>query len=360
MAIAARWGTRFELSAGRGRIVDRDGHVVARLRDGATDDDADDDGRAWVRGAPGHELWVEPAPAPHPIYGPALQLVSAGRPCTVMGAVHWDAPMEIPPVAEPGALPTHTGTALLNLISACAAAAGVTRVRYRGPYPTPALYASLAQCFVPLGDEAAFTAGAGELLLAPRMTTAAVEFAPAPFERWWPSPRIGVQARQHIERVFVDGASFDRAAAAVRRLVADDSDPGALRAELWFGDARWAVVAELSADGALRRGPLPLPAIDDPIVGQEVPTPLRRALAELIADAAPAPLAPLLPQVLEGAVLRWGDAGLHAVRATDDGAVLHAALWRTLRPHGAARLALAMAEALTPWAVAAAVRAAAR
>ncbi|MBK7539681.1 MAG: hypothetical protein IPI49_30895 [Myxococcales bacterium] len=349
MTIEARWGTRFELSAGRGRILDRAGHEVARL----------DGERAWLRGAPGHELSLEPAPAPHPIFGPALRLVSAGRPCTVMGAVEWAAPTTIPPVAEPGALPAHTGTALLNLISACAVAAGVARVQYRGPYPTPALYASLAQCFVPLGDEATFTAGAADLLLAPRMVASAVAFTPAPFERWWPAPRVGVQARQRIERVFIDGAAFDSSGAAVRRLVAAEDDPGLLRAELWFGDARWAVVAELSDEGAPLRGPLALPVLDDPIVGQEVPAPLRRALAELIVDGAPAPLAPLLPRVLERATIRWGDAGLHAARATDEGALLHAALWLTLRPHGGARLALAMAEALTPWAVAAAVRAAA-
>lgn len=343
----ARWGTRIELEAGRGRIVDRDGVEVARV----------DGERAWVRGAPGCELALAPG-VDHPIFGRSLELTSGGRLCSVMAAVDWAAPRLIPPVAEPGALPAHAGTALLNLLAACAAAAGISEVGYRGPYPTSALYGSLTQCFRAHGDEASFTAESGALLAAPRMAQAPVTFSPAPFARWWPSPRIGVQARAAIERVLVDGAAFTSSTSTVRRLVRADDEPERLRAEVWFGDARWAIAAELTADGGLVRGPLPAPPIDDAIVGQEVPLALRRALADLICDAAPAPLAPLIPAVLERARLRWGDAGHSPVVTSGDTVTLHAALWLHLRPHGLARLALAMAEALTPWAVGAAVRAA--
>jgi hypothetical protein len=284
-----------------------------------------------------------------------------------MGAVRWELPTSIPPVAEPARLPPLTGSLLLNWLAHCAAAAGVPQLRYVGPYPTPALYASLCQAFEPVGpdgEEAAFTAAAAELLGAPRMATAPTAFAPAPFERWWPSARVGVQARHRIERVFVDGVAFERSAAAPRRLVERplegdgrrDGEGDGLAAELWFGDARWATLAELSAEGALLRGPLPLPPIDDPIVGQVLPPPLCRALASLLVDAVPSPLAPLVEPLLTSAELRWGDAGAAALRAVPGGAILHAALWLTLRSHGPARLALALAEALVPWVTAEAVR----
>ena len=399
MATTARWGSRIDLRQGGGELYDRHGECIVRI-DGA---------RLWLRGAPGRELTVEPAPgrardagggrlgrvggeraaghgadadasadadadadAEHPVFGRRLQLCSEGQRCSWMGEVSWSAPASIPPIADPARLPPLTGTMLLNTLACCAAAAGIAELRYVGPYPTPALFASLQQCFLPLGSEADFTAAAAELLLAPRMIAAPVAFRPAPFERWWLAPAlgaigaIGVQAREHIERVFLEGASFERSPTAMRRLVerqAGDASgaPAApyLAAELWFGDTRWATLAELALDGTWHRGPFSLPRVDDPIVGQELPLPLRRALATLIADAVPAPLAPFVSPLLERATIRWGDAGTAALRAsaTDATSVtLHAALWITLRPHGPARLALALAEALTPWVIATAVR----
>lgn len=347
-----RWGTTVELGEAGGTIRDRHGVLVARI----------EGGRAWVRGAPDRELTVEP-PAPgeaeHPLFGRCARLVSGGELRSLMGEVRWAAPRAIPPVAEPARLPPLTGTCVLNLLAHCAQAAGVAGLYYEGPYPTPALFQSLRQSFTPLGDEAAFTARAEELLLAPRPERAPVQFLPAPFERWWPAPRLGLQAREHIERVFIDGAGFERSPTAIRRLVehgADGEGGPRLAAELWFGDTRWATLAELTLDGEVRRGPSPPPPIDDPIVGQELPLGLRRALAQLIADAVPAPVAPLVEPILERSVIRWGDAGASTVRGEPGGAILHAALWITLRPRGAATLALALAEALLPWVVSEVVR----
>lgn len=350
MTVPFLFGARSHWNATGGELVDRTGAASVR-REGE---------RLWIYGAPGRELLVEPAnaEAEHPVFGRCLRLSSDEELCSVMGAVDWARPASIPPVAEPARLPAMTGTMLLNAIALAAAHAGISALRYVGPYPTAALYASLGQCFVASASEEEFTAEGLELLVAPRMAEAPVDFTPAPFERWWPTPRIGLQARRQIERVFVDGAAFERGGSGVRRLVARDADERVadspdedrvLAAELWFGDARWAVLAELSPSGDVRRGPLPLPALADPILGQEVPLSLRRALASLIAEAVPAPLAPLVAPLLETAHIRWGDAGTSALLATGDDVLLHAALWITLRPHGAARLALAIAEALTPW-----------
>jgi hypothetical protein len=364
MAVTFCFGAQSRWEAGAGELRDQQGTPCLRL----------EGERLWVSGGPGRELVVEPevgapgdaARAEHPVFGRCLRITSDGQLRSLMGAVDWAAPASIPPVAEPARLPALTGTMLLNAIALAAATAGLSALRYVGPYPTAALYASLRQCFAASGSEEQFTARGDELLLAPRMAEAPVAFSPAPFERWWPTSRLGVQARQQIERVFIDGAAFEREGAGVRRLVdrgPDGDEAGAasredrvLAAELWFGDARWAVLAELSLAGEVLRGPLPLPVLADPIVGQELPLPLRRALATLIAESVPAPLSPLVAPLLEAANIRWGDAGTSSVRATGDDVTLHAALWLTLRPHGPARLALAIAEALTPWITARAVQ----
>ena len=357
MRITGRWGSQLEITGGSGTLHDRNGERIVRM----------DSGRIWLRGGPGRELTVEPpgpGDEPHLIFGPCARLLDGDRMCSLIGDVRWTAPQSIPPVEAPGRLPPLTGSLLLNWLAHCALAAEIPSLSYVGPYPTPALFASLRQCFTPLGDEAAFTAEAETLLLAPRMTPAPVAFLPAPFERWWVSTplgtRLGVQAREQIERVFLDGFSFERSSSAIHRLV-EHPDPtrataGTLTAELWFGATSWAVLAELSAEGELLRGPLPPPPIDDPIVDSEIPLPLRLALATLIADAVPAPLVSFVEPILARTPMRWGDTGLSALRPNERGLILHAALWLSNREAGFAHVVLAMASALTPWVIAEALR----
>lgn len=343
MSTIARWGSQIEVGSGRALIRDRSGSVVARL----------DSDRAWLQGAPGREIEIAPDRDGHIIFGPCARITQHGELCSLMGAVDWRAPATIPPVASPAQLPRLTGTMVLNLLAHCAAAAGIASLRYVGPYPSSALYASLTQSFVALDSETVFTAAGPALLVAPQMLEAPVDFRPAPFERWWPGHEVAVQARATIERVYVHGASFERSPTALRRLV-ERGDT--LAAELWFGDALWATVVELDREGALRRGPLSLPLIEDPIVGAEIPLGLRGALASLIIDTVPDVLAAMVAPILATSTLRWGDAGMDAVQVSDGVVMLHAGLWMSLRSHGAARVALAMAEALTPWVVAEAVR----
>jgi hypothetical protein len=360
MRSTGRWGSQLEINDGSGTLHDRNGELIVRM----------DGGRIWLRGGPGRELTVEPRPddEPHLIFGPCARLLEGDRLCSLMGEVQWKAPQSIPPVESPARLPPLTGSLLLDWLAHCALAAEIPSLSYVGPYPTPALFSSLRQCFTPLGDEAAFTAEAETLLLAPRMQPAPVAFLPAPFERWWiyshlgshlASP-LGIQARAQLERVFLDGASFERSTTALHRLV-EHPDPtrataGTLAAELWFGETPWATLAELSPEGELLRGPLPPPPIDDPIVDSAIPQALRLALAGLIADGVPGPLASFVEPILARTPMRWGDAGLSAVRTDARGLILHAALWLSNRAGGAGPVALAMASALTPWVIAEALR----
>ena len=94
------------------------------------------------------------------------------------------------------------------------------------------------------------------------------------------------------------------------------------------------------------------PPADAAPAGQALPPALVAALIDLIADALPPPLA---AAALADAPIVWGDAGLAAARDVGAQVIVHVGLWHHLAPHGLARVALGLAEALTPIAAARAV-----
>jgi YD repeat-containing protein len=338
-----RYGTRLDRSAGRlVRVADRDGAVHA------TFDWDGDAARVAIRlgGDAPDELVVDPA-EDDPIFGRAhpVVVVRGGKrerrtSCT---PIDWRAPRRIPAIAMPGQLPPGAGAPLLNLIALAAAEAGVTALRYAGPYPTAALWTALAACFRTTGDAAAFTAGAADRALRLARDEIPIDFAPAPFERAW--IRGGeVHLRDGVERARIGGVVY-RHGGSPARLVADGD---AVAAEVWFGDAPWARVAVLDAAGRLVDGPRPVPACTNAVIGQRFPAALRAALAELIADVVAPPLADAARGVLADDDVRWADCGAAAARGRPDGIEVHAALWERLAPHGLPRLAAALAEALAP------------
>ena len=152
--------------------------------------------------------------------------------------------------------------------------------------------------------------------------------------------------------MFLDGVAFDRGA-GVRRLVPVD---GGWAAALWFGDRAWGELGRFADDGAVRAR-TSLPPADAAPAGQVLPPALVAALQGLIADALPAPLT---PAALAQVPIVWGDAGPAAAADRGDRIVLHVGLWHHLAPHGLARVALALAEALTPIATTRAAAALAR
>lgn len=299
-------------------------------------------------------LVVDGARADHPLLGPVHALTTVdGTALAAMSALDWARPAAIPAIDRPGALPAGTGTLLLAVIARLALAAGVTALRYAGPYPTDALWASLAQAFRASGHAADFTAAAATRWTGADRSPIAIDFAPAPFERLACAPGVFVQLRDGLERAVVDGAVY-QPGAGVRRLIATDG--GGAEAALWFGDRRHATVATFAADGALRER-APLPPVTGAPCGQRLPPPLVEALAALVADLVPAPLAEAAAAALGATAIEWGDAGAAAAIDRGDLIVLHAALWWTLAPAGLARVAAALAEALAPIAAARAVAA---
>src|SRR5436305_1368643 len=111
----------------------------------------------------------------------------SGEPLTIFEALDWARIDRIPPLAEPGRLPPGGGTAVLNLIAELAREQGVTRLAYRGPYPTEQLFLALLESFRYEPEHAsdpltAFMAGD-------------LAWAPAPHERLFGADGLFVQRR---------------------------------------------------------------------------------------------------------------------------------------------------------------------
>jgi hypothetical protein len=298
-------------------------------------------------------IFVDGAVIDHPLLGAAHAVGD-----TAMTAVDWARPSELPAIAEPGRLPLATGAALLNVISVLAARAGVQSLRYAGPYPTAALWRSLARSFrvaTAGADEAAFTADALARALRVDRTPIAIDFAPAPHERLAIAGGV-VELRDGVERAIIDGLAFTGEGSPARLVAHGD---GGAACEIWFGDAPYARVASLAGDGALVDGPYAIPACTSAVIGREFPIPLRMAIGELVAETVASPLAAAVRALCADTPLVWADLGGRAAREAADAFTVHAALWDRIAPFGLGRLALALAEALAPVLTAAAVRRAA-
>ncbi|MEZ4366029.1 MAG: hypothetical protein R2939_07050 [Kofleriaceae bacterium] len=300
--------------------------------------------RARVSGGGDRWLEVDGAVHAHPLLGPAHRLTTSTGAVTWMGAVTWARPDRIPAVEHPALVPALAGTALLNLIARQARRAGVATLRYAGPYPTAALWSALAQCFTTTATEDDFTRDAERRAARVDASPVAVDFTPAPFERRWLHPRVAVQHRAALERVIVDDVAYVAGGGPHRLRV----DGEVVRAELWIGDAPWAEVAVVTPDGGLLSGPTPTPAPSADVVGRALPPALTSALAELVVELVAAPLAAVVRAELARTPVVWGDAGARLAVDAGDRVLLHAALWERLAPHGLARVALALAEALAP------------
>ena len=334
-------------------VTDRTGHTWAVLTWSAV-------GELLALRVPG--ATVHRASLEHPILGAVAPITNdRGDVVTVMSAIDWARPTQIPAIAEPGRLPAGAGGVIINVLALLSRSgvsfhpafgdepnnlpdrsrtdSDLTALRYAGPWPTRALYQSLLRSFTTTASEAEFTAGGIERGLRGARDVLPFEFMPAPHERI-AIARGHVEIRDGLERAVIDGVAYGRDG-GVARLVGD-------RAEVWFGDAPWAEVATFAADGSVLAGPHPLPACTSDAVGKVFSVALREAIADLVAEAVPAPLAHAARAAVITGPIVWADLGARAARRDQDGFAVHGALWERLAPHGLARVALAIAEALVP------------
>jgi hypothetical protein len=300
----------------------------------------------------------------HPLLGDAHIIEHDGEPITAMSAIDWERPTRIPVVAEPGRLPPGTGGMLLNHIAELAQRAGVPALRYAGPYPTPALYHALLRSFRANRREAFFTDKVLQRALTLARDEVPVDFTPAPHLRVeLPCGHAEIRAPCHgsevagpsgdlcIERTVIDGTAYERDGSPTRLIAVGPGTGGSGRgcvAEVWFGDAPWAKIAELDASGTLIDGPHPPPAVTDPVVGKGFPRDVRFLLTTIMAQVVPDFLHADVERVVTERTLVWADLGVRAARRTETGFAVHAAIWQRIAPLGLGRVALAIAEALAP------------
>ncbi len=262
--------------------------------------------RLAVYGPDRRELVLEADGGEHPLFGPVHALRVDGSVVAVCGAVDWSAPRFVPPISRPSALPAGCGSAILDFL---ARQAGDTPLRYRGPYPTHALFDALLHSFAVDDPEAArrrFTEDAAERAIAGEMREVDVAFRPAPHEWIWPAPEVCAELRDGVERVFVRGRAYDRGSAQHRRVVRDGD---AWAAVITIADAPWVETLRVRDDGLPIEGPHPIPAVESPLVGEALPDEIRDVLAEVLAARDGGPFASTLRSALRERRLQWGDTG---------------------------------------------------
>lgn len=283
----------------------------------------------------------------HPLLGDAHLVLRDGEPITAMSAIDWQQPTQIPTIAEPRALPPGSGTLLVNEIALRAQRAQIPALRYAGPYPTPALFATLLRSFRTTATEAEFTADVLSRAMRLARDEVAVDFKPAPFERRT-MPYGSIDVRDGIERATISKILFDRrpSVGSLARLV-----EGA--AVLTFDGSEWTRIAELSPDGHLVDGPHAIPALTADILGKQFPAELKEVFADLVVQsgAIPEPLAADVQRVLTERPIRWRDLGWRAAAREDAGFALHAGWWIHLAPRGFPVVLTALANAIAPVAV---------
>jgi len=295
---------------------------------------------AWLR-LPG-QGWLElrPDAGTHPLWGRSDALLHhAGAPRPSCGervgwlpAQPYGALRELPPFDQPGALPPGAGSAVLNLLALLLRLQGTEAVAYRGPYPTPALFASLCRSFVPEGApeqaEALFTRDETALAFRGEMAPNPVRWRPAPFVACRPRPELLLHLREGIETAWTGTVPFRRAAARGGVLPVGErvwSEPGSEAPDEAVGlvllGRPWCRFYRLAPDGAVRQ----VAPLDGDAGGPPVPLDARwrevvfawstlRAHAGLAAD-----IAALEPDL----ALAWRPLALRMAAPTTDGATLH-------------------------------------
>ncbi|PYO54199.1 MAG: hypothetical protein DMD83_22780, partial [Candidatus Rokuibacteriota bacterium] len=232
----------------------------------------------------------------------------------------------------------------LDLVAGLMKDQGVSRARYRGPYPTEQLFTALLESFrydPALADPLERFMDGGRL-----------DWLPAPHERHHVAPGISVQLRQELDKVVLGGAAFYRLdwQGVIRR------EPRVVRREgeraicsLWaLGRSiedrlvldRSGEVLEAPAAEPDRAPAAPLPPVWGPALGELI-----------VRESAPA-LAASIREVVDGLALEWGAVAGDLTRA--DGARIRvsrrlrdsAIAWLAETPPGAGRAERAVQFAL--------------
>jgi len=136
------------------------------------------------------------------------------RSLTLFGSVTYEDLDFLPPLDDPARLPAGAGSTVLNVLALLAQDQGKTVLRYRGPYPSERLFATLRESFRYSGEPGAmrerFTQGAENTAVHLTMAEARVDWQPSPHERFFPAAHTCVQFREGVEKVYDRGRVYYR------------------------------------------------------------------------------------------------------------------------------------------------------
>lgn len=278
----------------------------------------------------------------HPLLGPVHAIAVDGARVASCGAIDWLAPRWVPPIDRPGAIPAGGGSAILNFLARQAS----SPLRYRGPYPTAALFDALLHSFT-VDDPAAallrFNADVDAVALAGAMREVEIDFTPAPHEWIWPAAGVCVELRDGVERVFVAGRAY--APGQHRDLVRDGDGRAAV---ITIAGAPWCVVLRVADDGSVVEGPHPIPRIESPLVGVALPDEIAAVLAEVIAARDGGPFAPAIAAALRSRELVFADTGDAIADAAQGQVRVHAILGERLGDADPVRMLAWLVDAVEP------------
>jgi hypothetical protein len=195
----------------RGRLLS----LVTWMPDGKLD-------RFKVRGLDGRFLGVVRGAASHLGWGlsDCVNMLegergfSLERSLTLFRSVTYEDVDFLPPLDAPTLLPVGGGSTVLNLLAQLAQDQGKALLRYRGPYPSERLFATLCESFRYSGEPGVtrerFTRDVEEAALRLKMDEVSVDWRPSPHERFFPAAYTCVQLRDGVEKVYDHGRVYYR------------------------------------------------------------------------------------------------------------------------------------------------------
>ena len=255
------------------------------------------------------------------------------RTLTFFRSVSYEDLDTLPPLDAPMRLPSGGGATLLNVLARLGQDQEKRALRYCGPYPSDQLFFTLRESFVCGGEVGAnrerFTLGAEEAALHMTMVEAAVDWRPAPHERFYPGAHTCVQLRSGVEKVYDHGHTYYRAdlvAEAHRlRVLQTEGGQGRYIASLTILGQALEDHLILDEQGEiLERLPQPVqPSLrGDPVLSPD----WKAALVRLIAAESTTLLHTALWPVTDELTLRWGRVQKELGALSGNELVLHAGM----------------------------------
>jgi hypothetical protein len=292
----------------------------------------------------GGTVQIRPEIREHALLGLCDGVVVDGRLRTLFSAVDWADPKCIPAMDAPGRLPSGAGSAILNFL----AHQSRRSLRYHGPYPTAALFDTLASSFRVQGTPEhafqIFTADVEAVALAGKLKKVPVDFQPAPFE-WLDVGDAAIHLRDGVEKITIAGRSYTSSHHGSRRLRTEGSS---VVAYLNMGGDPWIDIARCSVNGELEAGPFDVPEFDHVLNGESVPQAMVSLVGAVVMEEAPELLKPAVQKILNQTSWSFGDTGGDTVSVRENEVKVHSLLVERLAARSPERFLKYIVEGVRP------------